>query len=91
MPVEGPLNHLFGEVSYEFTWGNEGGGAKTKESNLYLRAGYHLFMTKNLALTPRIGYTMEKYDPGGGLNVVKSKGLAGEIVIRSWLGRKWLK
>jgi hypothetical protein len=90
LPVEGPLNHLFGEVSYEFGRGNEG-GTKTKESNLYLRAGYHFFMTQNLALTPRIGYTMEKYDPGGALYVTKSKGLAGEIVIRSWLGWKWMK
>jgi hypothetical protein len=93
VPVEGPLNHLFGQVSYEFRKGKESGQVKTSQSNLDLRVGYHLFMSKNLALTPRIGYSMlsdrRKYVSSDITR--KSKGLAGELVLRAWLDWKWLK
>lgn len=94
VPVKGPLNHLFGQVSYEFSKGSQSGSVKTKESNLDLRAGYHFFIADNLALTPRIGYTIDKYTSTyvtSGNIVSKNKGLAGELMLRAWLNWKWMK
>jgi len=94
VPVKGPLNNLFGQVSYEFSRGSQSGSVKTKESNIDLRLGYHLFVARNLALTPRIGYSMEKYTSvyvTSGDIVAKSKGLAGELMLRAWLNWKWMK
>lgn len=94
LPVAGALHHLFAQVSYEFSKGKESGQVKTKESNVDLRLGYNLFMAKNLALTPRIGYTIDKstrtYATSGDV-VNKSKGLAGELMLRAWLDWKWLQ
>lgn len=94
LPVEGPLNHLFAQVAYEFSRGTQSGSVKTKESILDLRIGYHLFVARNLALTPRIGYTMDKYTATyvtSGSIPTKSKGLAGELMLRAWLDWKWMK
>ncbi|MFT3701682.1 MAG: hypothetical protein QM802_04905 [Agriterribacter sp.] len=93
LPVEGALNHLFAQVSYEFSRGKESGQVKTKESNVDFRVGYNLFMAKNLALTPRFGYTIDKSTNSyvNSTVITKSKGLAGELILRAWLDWKWLK
>lgn len=93
VPVEGALNHLFAQVSYEISAGKESGQVKTKEATVDFRVGYNLFIAKNLALTPRVGYTIDKNTRKYVSGDVKStsKGLAGELMLRAWLDWKWLK
>lgn len=94
LPVDGPLNHLFAQVSYELSRGSQTGSVKSRGSVLDLRIGYHLFIAKNIALTPRVGYTIDKYTETfvtSGDNTIKNKGLAGELMLRAWLNWKWMK
>ena len=66
LPVNGLLNNTFGFVSYGFggskdkTTGTNNQTTETKynTSELSIGAGYNLFMAKNLALVPRINYSM---------------------------------
>ena len=66
LPVNGLLNNTFGFVGYGFggskdkTTGTNNQTTETKynTSELSIGAGYNLFMAKNLALVPRINYSM---------------------------------
>lgn len=87
VPVESALHNLFILAGYGFGKDNYN-GSKSNLTNISVRAGYNFFLTKNISLTPKLGYQQnrEKRINGGSNGLVyKNSGLAAELGIRAWL------
>ena len=92
VPVEGPLNNLLLQAGYNYTHTKLTGNTIQNKAFLGLRAGYNFFFTKNLALTPKIGYETGRETLIAGRNdkrISKVSGPAAELGIRAWLNWKW--
>lgn len=93
LPVDGLLNNFFLQAGYNYTHIKETGNNITNRGYLGLRAGYNLFFTRSLALTPKLGYELGKQTSkstgGGGDRISKYRGPAAELGIRAWLNWKW--
>ncbi len=87
VPVETALRNLFIQAGYGFGKSNYS-NLKKKISEVSIRAGYNFFITKNISITPKIGYNKYKQVTANGSSVgsiSQSKGLATELGIRTWL------
>ena len=86
-PVESALHNLFILAGYGFGKDNYN-GSKSNLTNISVRAGYNLFLTKNISLTPKLGYQQDKEKRINGSNngtIYKNSGFAAELGIRAWL------
>ncbi len=86
-PVESALHNLFILAGYGFGKDNYN-GSKSTLTNISVRAGYNLFLTKNISLTPKLGYQQDKEKRINGSNngtIYKNSGFAAELGIRAWL------
>ena len=84
-PVAGPLHNAFLQVGYGFEKGNYN-GSKEDNSFLMTRLGYNLFLTKNISLSPKIGYqrNRDNHHSSGGDRISTEKGIQSEIGIGAW-------
>jgi hypothetical protein len=88
VPVKGPLQNLYLQAGYGFGQDSEG-GLKRSTSQISARLGYNLFVSDNIAITPRIGYQHNKFvvknEGSRKGEIAIESGLAAEIGIRVWL------
>lgn len=88
-PFEGPVHNLFLQAAYGF------GVYKQPKKNLSefdVMAGYNLFLNKFIALTPKIGYAIQKATVPKGVSGIPytDKGINIELGVRTWLNFwKW--
>jgi hypothetical protein len=83
-PVESALHNLFILAGYGFGKDNYS-GSKSNLTSISLRAGYNIFLTKNISLTPKAGYQQDKEKrlTGSTGYISKNSGFAAELGIRA--------